>query len=593
MRLPYLNATTKYELMLDTFMGYNANTKIAEGEWADMTNISPRAYPCFAPREKRGTVKMLTNPQGMIARDALCWVDGASLYINDAAVSGLTLSTSAGMVPKTLVSMGAYLIILPDKKYVNTADLTEYGSIESSYTFTGDVEYTQARVDGTNLDLSGVPATVLPPANPANGQYWIYIGGETHVLRQYSSLSGEWVDIPSVYTSIELPGIGTYFKQYDGVEISGCAFAGTDPGLKTQLGALNGSKIIYAVSDDAIIVAGLLNQITTQEDATITVKRSMPDMDFVIESENRLWGCKYGVVGSKTVNEIYACAQGDFKNWTRYMGVSTDSYAVSVGTDGVFTGAITYQGYPTFFKENYMHRIYGSMPSQYRVDTMACRGVQSGSSKSLAIVNEALFYKGRTDIICYDGSIPYSVSNALGGASYKDAVGGGFKERYYISMKQASTWHLFVYDAVKRMWFREDNTQALCFSQMDDDLYYIDVTTKKVMACNGKTGTAEGAVSYSATSGIVGYSMKDHKYISRINIRAILDSGSSMDVYLRYDSADSWGKHGSVSGTGKVRTTLLPIKPVRCDHFEMKITGSGNAKILSIAKILESGGDGQ
>lgn len=591
MLYPALDAPARYEQMLDTFLGYNTNPRADEGEWADMQNVSPRAFPCFAPREQRAVVKQLTAPSAMAARDALVWVDGSTLYINDEAVTGLTLSTAAGMTPKELVSMGAYLIVLPDKKYVNTANLTEYGSIESNYNFEGDVVYSPARIDGSNIDLSGVPATVEPPTDPANGDYWIYTGGEKHVLRQYSSLSDEWVDIPSVYTNIQLPGIGAHFEQYDGVSIEGCVFDGTNEGMSAQLEALNGNHVIYSVSDDAIIVTGLINQVYTQAEATITVKREMPDMDFVIESENRLWGCKYGLVGDKTVNEIYACTQGNFKNWNRFMGISTDSYAVSLGTDGIFTGAITYQGYPTFFKENHMHRIYGSMPSQYRVDSMACRGVQDGSHKSLAIVNEQLFYKGRTDVLCYDGSVPYSVSAALGGLTYTDAVGGSFKDRYYISMKQGTVWHLFFVDTLRKLWYREDPTHALCFAQLDDELYYIDVNSKKVVACYGKVGTKEAAVSFYAQSGIIGYSQKDRKYISRLNIRVKLETGSSLIVKLRYDSADDWETAGQITGGTKVFTALLPIRPKRCDHFEMRLEGTGDLRVFSIASVREQGGD--
>ena len=593
MHLPYIKPITKYEQVQDAFLGYNHNLKIAEGEWADMKNLSPRAFPTFAPRERRGMVKQLTSPQGMIARDALVWVDGATLYINELAVAGLVLSTSAGMQPKQLVSMGAYLIILPDKKYVNTADLSNYGSIDASYSYTGSVTYTPARVDGTEIDLEGVPVTVEPPIDPVNGDYWIYAGGETDVLRQYSSLSEEWVDIPSAYTRISLPGVGTPFKQYDGVEIAGCAFAGTDDSMLKQLDALNGNKIIYAVSDNSIIVAGLMNRVYAQEAATITVKRQMPEMDFVIESENRLWGCKYGLVDGETVNEIYACVQGDFKNWKRYMGIATDAYAVSLGTDGKFTGAVTYQGYPTFFKENNMHRIYGSMPSQYRVDTMACRGVQDGSHKSLAIVNEILFYKGRTDVLCYDGSVPFGVSEALGGVTYRAAVGGAYKERYYISMRSGDDWSLFCYDTAKRLWFREDAVQALCFEQLDDELYYIDADSKQVMACYGKAGALEDPVSFYAQSGIIGYAQKDHKYVSRINIRAKVDQGAVLEVRFRYDSIGPWVLGGRIVGNDRVGTTLMPVRPQRCDHYEMMITGEGECRVMSIAKVMIAGADGR
>ena len=47
------------------------------------------------------------------------------------------------------------------------------------------------------------------------------------------------------------------------------------------------------------------------------------------------------------------------------MGLSTDSYYGNLGTDGKFTGAITHMGYPLFFKENCLHKVYGDYPAQF------------------------------------------------------------------------------------------------------------------------------------------------------------------------------------------------------------------------------------
>ena len=670
MDYPYLKPMRTYEEMQDAFLGYNHNLRIGGNEWYDMENVSPRCFPMFAPREPRGVVRTLTAPQGLIARDALVYVDGATLYINHVAVAGLVLTTTAGTIPKQLISMGAYIIIMPDKKYVNTADLSDYGSIESEFSFTGNVAYTPARVDGTDMTFTSTGAT--PPAAPANGEYWVDtsdILGD--VLRQYSAMSDTWTEIPSTYTKIALTGIGSFFEIYDGVEIAGCAYSGADVSLTAQIPLLNGSHVIYAVSANYIIVSGILTKVHTQTGATVTVKRLMPAMDFITESENRLWGCKYGFVNSETVNEIYACAQGDFKNWNKFLGISTDSYAASVGTDGKFTGAVTHLGYPLFFKENCLHKVYGSMPSNYRIDTVTCRGVQEGSAKSLAIVNELLFYKGRTEVLVYDGSLPVGVSEALGAATYRAAVGGAYKDRYYISMTDGTAYSLFFFDTTNRLWYREDAMKAAAFAQLDDDLYFIDDTTKKLMAEFGKTGTAEAAVAFSATSGIIGYQYKDHKYVSRINVRAKLapyastrlmtqaempvlhsftaesdeaayiliqeytatlsvgeiaaaiNAGfyyyntvthlvrkltdtdpvvfetqyvpvtlyASLSVFFRYDSAGEWLLAGTVTGTGLTRTAMLPLKPRRCDHFEMKLTGTGDARIFSISRILELGAD--
>ena len=585
MRLPYLKATRQQHDVQDVFLGYNHNTQIKANEFFDMQNIAPNSFPMFAPRAPRATVATLNSAQGLISRDALVYVDGDSLYINYNKVIGLVLTTS----PKTLISMGAYVIIMPDKKYVNTEDTSDKGSIESLFSLSGSITFTPAKADGNDLGTTYVG--VEPPVEPINGQYWVDTSKlETHILRQYSSISSVWVEVLTTFTKITATGIGAYFKQNDAVQISGCTFGGTDAAAKKQIADLNGSKIISQIGDNFIVVPGLLSTTYTQTGATFAAKRKMPSMDFIIESENRLWGCKYGIVDGKTINEIYACALGDFKNWSRYSNISTDSYAASVGTDGKFTGAITYLGYPLFFKESCMHKVYGNFPSNYRIDTIECRGVQEGSGKSLAVVNELLFYKGRTEVLAYDGSLPVGVSEALGGKPYGDAVAGSFKDRYYISMKTGNTYTLFFYDTQKRLWYKEDNTQVTAFAAMDSDLFML--TGNKIIAEFGTTGTLDGAVIFSATSGIIGYHYTNRKYISRLNVRAKLPVSSTLRISFRYDSTGDFMEAGRADGAGFTKTIMMPLKPKRCDHFEMKIEGTGAVEIFSIAKILEVGGDG-
>lgn len=50
---------------------------------------------------------------------------------------------------------------------------------------------------------------------------------------------------------------------------------------------------------------------------------------------------------------------------------------------------------------------------------------------------------------------------------------------------------------------------------------------------------------------------------------------------------------GTVSSGTKIQTVILPIRPKRCDHFEMKLSGTGALKVFSIASIREDGGDGR
>ena len=165
----------------------------------------------------------------------------------------------------------------------------------------------------------------------------------------------------------------------------------------------------------------------------VTVERSVPDMDYVVESGNRLWGCRYGVTDGKAGNEIYASKLGDFKNWNCYAGRSTDSYAATRGSDGPFTGAADYLGSPLFFKENCVERVYPSANGAHQIVTVQCPGVKDGSGGSLQVVDGKLYYHSQGGVCVFDGSMPVNVSQALGEARYHDAVAGAAEGCYYLS----------------------------------------------------------------------------------------------------------------------------------------------------------------
>lgn len=587
---PTVQAQTAQRRVTDVFAGYNHNLRINDGEFYDEENLCSDDYPLLSVRRQRGVYASPAAPQGLIAKDSLCYVDGTEFVINEKRIE-MGLSTETEMCPKSLISMGAYVIILPDRKYINTANLSDFGSIEASYTSVSDVTFNLCTVDGAGLD---VIAGAAAPENPKNGEYWLDTSATPHTLKVYSETSAMWMSVVTTYVKISATGIGAQFEQYDGVTISGI--------VKTGVKDLNGSAIIWAKDENYIVVVGILdteiNQ--TEEEGAVTIARKMPEMDFVIESGNRLWGCKYGMVDGKTVNEIYASKLGDFRNWNCFMGISTDSYAASCGTDGQWTGAITHLGYPLFFKENYLHKVYGTAPSSYQIQTTACRGVQKGSGKSLAIVNEVLYYKSRGGVCAYDGSLPTEISDAFGGVLYSDAVGGGHRNKYYLSMKDSGgIWNLFVYDARLGVWHREDNTHANAWCSCRDEMYYIDAADGKIRTVLGSGQTETEKIRWRAETGLfvsVLSSAKypdyaaDKKYVGRLMLRMALDPGATMQAYVEYDSSGVWEQLWSMTGKN-LQTFTFPVRPRRCDHFRLRLVGQGGAKLYSLTKTLEKGSD--
>lgn len=741
---PTLNSEASSILNTQTFYGLNRGLSISDGEMADMLNMTGDNYPVLATRKGRspktwpqyedGGVNTFPGEiSGMLGTDRLIVCQGGRVYV-DGELHRLTVSDEEHMKPKHMVSMGAYVCIWPDKVYLNIANPDDYGSMGAKWTAAdGDaISAMMCRKDGTNYDMEAITISDTAPAEPEDQQLWLDTSGENDVLKQYSTMYAEWIQVATTYIKLQATGIGKDIKVNDVVHLSGVrpasavaavveesstekltfktddfylysSFTTSANGVSTsaskktntkvievtgipegakvtsaqvrlavtpsaygskvltlngvklyegkentvpvdvvgngevsllfafqsnnnsskagshggtvnfrnitlevsyeaaavdeeiseadikQLEALNTTNIIYGRGEDYIIVAGILHNALTL-DAGLVAELKIPDLDYVCEANNRLWGCAYATVDGKLTNEIRACSLGDFRNWYRFMGISTDSYVMSVGSDGRFTGAFSLQGVPLIFKEDYLHKISGTMPSNFTLNTIRCRGVQDGSWRSLAVVNEVLMYKGRADVMAYDGAMPYPVSEKLGSTRYFEAVGGTHRDKYYINMRDEDVqWHMYVFDTAKGLWYKEDETSVNCMANVDGDL---------VMAENTETGSAlmvsgqnEEPLPWRVTFGIFGFQYEQKKYLSRFNIRAQMSAGSTMKMEIQYDSDGVWVEAGTAR-CPSLKTVLLPIIPRRCDHCQVRLSGTGTIRIYSIARVLRQGSDG-
>lgn len=576
MRYPTLTVPKSTRQIVDVFRGYNHNLKIWDGEFYDMENLSSDEYPVMSPRRPRGIYTRTAAPQGMLSKGELCYVDGTEFIIGQSRYEmGLSIA------PKELISMGAYVIIMPDKKYINTMNPDDRGEIENTAHSIGTVTFRMCDSSGNGYDNTIVSDTA--PEAPDDLQYWMDTSVTPHSLKRWSKTTAQWILVSTTYVKIQAVGIGKGFSKFDGVKIQGITIP--------QISELNGSQIIQDCADDYIVLIGILDRTATQTDM-VRVSRRMPVMDYICQNDNRLWGCRYGLNNDgEMVNELYACKLGDFRNWQCYQGISTDSYAATCGTDGAFTGAISHMGCPLFFKENVIHKVLGNAPSNFQIQTTACRGVQIGCEHSLAIVNEVLYYKSRGGICAFDGSLPVDAGYALGKEAYFDAQAGANGNKYYISMRNSKgEWNLFVFDASVKLWHREDNLHAVSFCSHMGEMYCVDADTKEILCLTGGGSAFENKVQWMAQSGELGTTSPDAKYISRMNIRLQVPPGSVLKFRIQYDMSPEWEELCTIRGTD-LRSFSVPVRPVRCDHIRLRIEGIGDARIYSITKTIELGSD--
>ena len=576
---PYLQQRGRNRSITTDFRGLNLSQGIGDGEWAWMQNMDTREYPAVARRQKRVHVATLNKPNGLCATDRLCFVDGVKFYYNGFYYGDVEDSE------KTLVPMGAKIAIFPDKKLFDTTTLS-FTDMEQKNVSSGTVSVTLAKGDGTPYGEYTEGDTA--PENPENGQLWLDTSGDAPVMKTWSEAQGLWVAEATTYVLVSATGLGQGLKALDGVTVSGLEEAG-----------LNGDWILTDAGPDYILFTGILQKALTQA-GEVRVERTCPEMDFVVEKDNRLWGC------SSADHEIYCCKLGDPTNWRAYQGVATDSYAVTVGTPGPFTGAAVSGSAVIFFKENCLHRVYGTQPSNFTVYVDNLRGVQQGCHKSAVRVNEYLYYKSVFDVCVYADSEVAGISAALGTESYKNAVAGVCGSRLYLSMEdQEGAWQLLVYDTAAGVWTREDGTHALGFAscltetfmlRADGELYALlpgEYNKDFFMVGSDYTVYAQEEtdeeVSWELRTGEILRELPDHKYIGKIQLYLELDPGARAEVALRRDGG-AWEKVQELSG-GDQRRCTLPIYPRRCDRMEIRLTGVGHVRLVNWSKYVGYGSE--
>lgn len=638
MRLPDLYETPQQAIPTTTFLGLNQNTVVADGEMNDMRNLSGRSYPMLDQRPARKFLKYAdsaTAPiSGMVGGDSLVFCRGTKVYMNGTEVTGLTVSSAS---PKQLIRMGAYVLIFPDKVWFNTVDLTKKGSLERPFKslsfvrpakmaaiFDGDVE------GGYSIENPHPVGDGDTLENPTSGALQWYTADNIQYTKIY--LGGAWRNVNNPRTKITLdtvdPSDDSITKMQAGETIildnirGSSSFISAHSAQATLLATLTGSHLIKKVETidvfetvqgrtqtTIVIDKAFYGNASTSDVLYDEVKMFYPTPDYIMSTGNRLWMCRYKDEDGQVLNEIRASRLGSMFQWDIFEGLSTDGYAMTAGSDGPFSGCAVLKGQPIFFKENCIHRIAGSQPSNFQDVTTMCRGIQEGCWRSAVVVDERLYYKAVDDVMVYDGSIPVSISEKINMRQFYGARAGAFENLYYLSMRNyAGGWNFFTYSTKTGLWHQQDTFRGRFFATAGRNLYSISDSTNRFIlhgsiqaddVFNAITAdqtdpevTDEEPQDWSATFGLFGVDYTNQKYLSRFNIRVQLDQGAWLKMEVQYDEDGIWIDEGTYWGRS-MNTIMIPVVPRRCDRFQLRLSGgNGRCRIFSITRMFEDGADG-
>lgn len=372
-----------------------------------------------------------------------------------------------------------------------------------------------------------------------------------------------------IYSTILNPTPATLISENAITSADRLRLSAGDTAVETRYVSHNANSITFA---DSIAVLSGRGAVTIQRIAD-------PDLDFICEHNNRLWG----VAGDK----IYASKLGDPKVFTAETTTQVDPWNTQVGTDGEWTGIVSYSGAVLAFKEHVVHKVLGTLPENYVTYTYNIEGIKKGCHASAAIVGEVLYYYAPGGVYAYAGAAPSLVSANFGVKKYGDAVAGTDGSRYYLSAKdeERGEYDLHVLDTQRGIWLREDGLRAGGFDWYESGLYALDLDTGNIL----KLSSGDEEVAWSATSGKLFEDSLNRRRYTKLVLRADLGQGSEIHIDTSRDDGEFTELYQHRTESGK--TIVLPVMPGRADNFRIRIRGKGFVRIRGLAREYKEGSE--
>lgn len=636
-----VNKIEKLEERILEFKGLNKKPMIDDGEMSDMMNLCSEMYPCLYPRRARAMQDIRSfinyngkcydktgnevpeiikgafsivhdvivkrdyshdkkdeiaaivfgvdylNPGGESIKEARFYYRGNRYQVVEEYLKDLTVDE---LKRQYLVAINSNICIFPVGIYFNTStDVYEScdgdngfdicGKLEYKHVFPEDAAFHLDREDRNEgyISLELKNWNTESDANPfkdlKTGDVVKFMG-----TLNFTSGGSKTYDksAPAYPYVVGREVFTTQNKEYIRLQ-----FAAFDIPDTTEY---QGSGTIEAIDDNI--------------PATLT--RDLPELDFVMEHDNRLWG-----VSNKS-NTIYASKLGDPSSWEYYQQTSMDSYYAEQGSNGDWTGVSVYNNHMLFFKEECIVKVYGTSPSTYQTQVIYAPGVEKGSPKSVSILDSGMvIYNSPQGIMAYEGDYPYSISKKLTNDKLVNVVGGGCFSKYYAYIGEENSDTLksgiYVLDVDNAVWHLQDGFTAKKMFVYDSRIHAIGTEHDKgiyVPDHNDQVYLLEASkdrsdINWYAVLGPFTEYLEDHKVYSKIDMRINRINKADTDYlkfYIKIDT-DEWEEL-----TSGISTTDLcnhqTFVPRRCHEFSIKIEGRGDYRIDSLRRRFRKGTEG-
>lgn len=577
------------------FGGLRHNDNCQSGEIYDMWNLASEHQPYLGTREARGTVSAAPDYclRMYADEDSFLWITEDGLWYenrNNGFMVRLRYLELDEAQKSYFVKFGDRVILMPRKQIIN-------------------VKYPIIGVGGDIVPEATQTGQAFIQAVDDRWLIWVWNGAEWQFAWSYAVtdidmsvevenvivMNGTIFEEPATANTILLPVDSDTVQtkwglaEGDAVTISGMSYTVNNRTavLREILAKPEGMTELH-FSDNIFYIP---DEAESYEEKKIKLERLMPEMDFLFEHGNRLWGAKG--------EEVFASKVGDPRNWNVFDGLATDSWHLQTQQGNKITGGCSFL-YPRFFREKGMITVYGSIPSGFQTQEQDMPGVKEGENRSLCQCGGLLSYLSPQGIVLFDGDGAYIQDQVFGGWEISGVIGASDGQKLYLYADLGKHPEadgermraILVYDSQKGMWTKE-------MTRPTNDLWYAGGLVMMLVRMNeqGEVIDLAGGIRQASENSVYGMvefgdftaDNPDRKGLQKLQIRLELGEGAYLNVWASHDGGD-WRMVGSVSTMSK-KSINLPVILRRCDHFRIKIEGTGPWKIYSMSRKIYIGSD--
>lgn len=649
----------KYQVSVTQYKGMNYRAAPQDGELVAAKNISSKNYPFLSEREKRSKVEPYKAPDQIFSWEKLVVADGSSLYYGDDVVATLTNSEKkqfAVVGNNLIVWPDKIMVNLRDKKVtqmdVKITSTYEVNFSKNSIQMDEKPQISEVK-EGRYVCMNhGGPYMKTYTALEFQDGKWIKTGEEDLMLNN-TKIEGKFFIPRKTDTGVYTPNVSwnvdvvsskpegnyTYNDNLDGiyckvkritedsVEIS---VEGWNGKIRFEYETFDSGVTQSAWSDflkvgDAVTITGCTSYsennkkhllITAIDDETnkltfadgtfegsgdswtdgpITVQRDIPDLDFICEKNNRLWGvsnsassevynAQTGEYDEVTSRVIMASALGDPLNFWTFAGVDTDSYQVAVASKDDFTALLPYGEAVMAMKEYSVYKIYGDYPSNYQMVRDDIEGVAKGCEKSAVIIADVLYYVGPSGVYANSGAGVSLLSFNLGDVPLENAAAGMDGPRYVLSADRDGARKKWVYDTRLGVWTEEGESTDVEYATADGVLY--SVGGGSVMSMDDESNESIEWMAELAPADEGTVRRKRYKWLQG---RVTLEPGAQISIYYAADGQEY--KLGKTITEEGMQTFRIPLAPMRTDKLKIKVEGQGGFRLDAMERAFYVGSE--